>query len=286
MSKYNFFLDIQTTKEKNQKEFEKKNIRLINSKYLKELNKNENNFQDILTHTNLKKIKFNFLDYNRIHSLAKKMLELKKNNIDSTNLDGKNEKDTSLESFYDVNQKQINIKKNNSVVFIKKRPNDFIKYFNLNRSTIVTKYSYSCSQKKEKCFSCTGIKNKPNLLNNETLTYLRDNITSTKKTFFHNVNTFEINDFSFKDNISLINRKSICDLISSLVKIMNKHLTSIKAFIFNKMKQKIIMNAYKVTIDEYKLLEELKLLGVTNKIELNLFLKDVYLEIKAKNYFV
>ena len=46
------------------------------------------------------------------------------------------------------------------------------------------------------------------------------------------------------------------------------------------------MNAYKVTIDEYKLLEELKLLGVTNKIELNLFLKDVYLEIKAKNYFV
>ena len=67
---------------------------------------------------------------------------------------------------------------------------------------------------------------------------------------------------------------------------MNKHLTSIKAFIFNKMKQKIIMNEYKVTIDEYKLLEELKLLGVTNKIELNLFLKDVYLEIKAKNYFV
>ena len=64
---------------------------------------------------------------------------------------------------------------------------------------------------------------------------------------------------------------------------MNKHLLSIKALIFNNMKQKIKMKRYRVSLDEYKLLQELKLLGVTNKNELNLFLKDIFFEINGKN---
>ena len=64
---------------------------------------------------------------------------------------------------------------------------------------------------------------------------------------------------------------------------MNKHLLSIKALIFNNMKQKIKMKRYRVSLDEYKLLQDLKLLGVTNKKELNLFLKDIYFEINGKN---
>ena len=64
---------------------------------------------------------------------------------------------------------------------------------------------------------------------------------------------------------------------------MNKHLLSIKTLIFNNMKQKIKMKRYRVSLDEYKLLQDLKLLGVTNKKELNLFLKDIYFEINGKN---
>ena len=42
-------------------------------------------------------------------------------------------------------------------------------------------------------------------------------------------------------------------------------------------------NASKISLEEYKLLEELKSLGVTNKKELNILLKDIYFGIKGKN---
>ena len=40
---------------------------------------------------------------------------------------------------------------------------------------------------------------------------------------------------------------------------------------------------HKVTLEEYKLLQELKSLGVSNKKELNRLLKDIYFEIKGNN---
>ena len=49
------------------------------------------------------------------------------------------------------------------------------------------------------------------------------------------------------------------------------------------MKKHINTKIHNINQDEYKLLEELKSLGVTNKKELNLLLKDIYLEIKGKN---
>ena len=40
---------------------------------------------------------------------------------------------------------------------------------------------------------------------------------------------------------------------------------------------------HKVSFEEYRLLKELKSLGVTNINELNLLLKDIYTEMKGKN---
>ena len=283
MNKQNSYLNIQTTKESKQKELRKKNIRLINNKYFEDVKRNENIFKAIFTQTKSKKRKVTFLDNNNVPSLAKTNKKLEENNINNLHFEGKTEKDISMISFYDGSQKQINIKKNNSIAFIKKRPNDFIKDHNLNRSSIASRYSNSSFQKKDRCLSYTDVKNKQNILNNDTLSYFGGNITSTKKTLFEKVNPFSITDFSFKNKNSSLNRKSLCDLINILVKIMNKHLLSIKTLIFNNMKQKIKMKRYRVSLDEYKLLQDLKLLGVTNKKELNLFLKDIYFEINGKN---
>ena len=242
MNKYNSYLNIQTTKESKQKELRKKNIRLINNKYFEDVKRNENIFKAIFTQTKSKKRKGIFLDNNNnAPSLAKTNKKLEENNINNVFLEGKIEKDNSVISFYDGTQNQINIKKNNSIAFIKKRPNDFIKDHNLNRSSIASRYSNSSFQKKDRCLSYTNVKNKENILNNDTLSYFRGNITSTKKTRFEKVNPFSITDFSFKNKNSSLNRKSLCDLINILVKIMNKHLLSIKALIYNNMNLKIKM---------------------------------------------
>ena len=158
MNKYNSYLNIDTKKEKKRKELGKKNIRLINNKYFDELKRNENIFQTIFTQIKSKKRKVTFLDNNNnAPSLAKTNKKLEENNINNVFLEGKTEKDNSVISFYDGTQKQINIKKNNSIAFIKKRPNDFIKDHNLNRSSIASRYSNSFFQKKDRCLSYTDV---------------------------------------------------------------------------------------------------------------------------------
>ena len=207
MDKLNSYLRIQRTKEKWQKEKEKKNIKLVNFKFLNEQKKDNEKTDIVFTQRNSNKKALNFLN-NKGKSAKKSILKnkkelsnaetdrKKKNFKDKTvNIEGKMEKDNSMISLYDGTHKKVNIHKYNSIAYIKKRPNDLIKYQNLNRSTI-SKYSNNSVKVNGRCFSCTDFKNKRNILNNDdlkrTISYYKDMITSTKKALFHQVNPFVI----------------------------------------------------------------------------------------------
>ena len=298
MDKLNSYLRIQRTKEKWQKEKEKKNIKLVNFKFLNEQKKDNEKIDIVFTQRNSNKKALNFLN-NKGKSAKKSILKnkkelsnaetdrKKKNFKDKTvNIEGKMEKDNSMISLYDGTHKKVNIHKYNSIAYIKKRPNDLIKYQNLNRSTI-SKYSNNSVKVNGRCFSCTDFKNKRNIFNNDdlkrTISYYKDMITSTKKALFHQVNPFVINDFSFKDKGDFTSRNLLSNFIDVIANISYKHLIPIKRALFQYMKRKKKTKMHKVSFEEYRLLKELKSLGVTNINELNLLLKDIYTEMKGKN---
>ena len=298
MSNFNSYLNIQMTKGKKQKDIEKKNIKLVNFKFSNEHKKVNNNFDIIFTNNNPNGEELNFLK-NKVTPVKKSILKNKKYlsnaETDKKNNNSKNknvnyemdmEKDNSLISLYDGTHKKVNIHKYNSIAYIKKRPNDLIKYQNLNRSTI-TKYSYTSVKTNGRCFSCTDFKNGRNILNNDdlkrTISFYKDMIVTTKKALFQHINPFNIKDFSFKDKEDILNRNTQSNFLNALTNILNKHILSIKLTFFQYMKRRIKMQIHKISMEEYKLLKELKSLGVTNKKELNLLLKDIYYEMKGKN---
>ena len=287
MSKYNSFLATIMPKENKSKEPSKKIVKLINLKYLHELKKNDKDFQIVFTQKNSGNRNINFLHNKEILSCAKTFRKFRETK--TVCCEEKLEKDNSMISFYDGTQKKISTNKNNSIIaYTKKWPNDLIKSHNLNRSTIISKYSNSSSLKeKGRCFSCTNNKNKSNVLINYNLrrnaSFYNDNITSVKRTLFQTVNPFIINDFSFKDKNDYINRKALLELIDAIAKIEKSKLLSMKALFFQNLRIIMNNNASKISLEEYKLLEELKSLGVTNKKELNILLKDIYFGIKGKN---
>lgn len=287
MNKYNSYLIMMLTKEKRQKELAKKNIKLINCKYINEKAKDDN-IKIIFTQKNSNKRNFNLLNNKETLSGAKTSKRIVKINNNTVNYDERTNKDFSMVSFYDGTHNKMNINKNNSIAYTKKRPNDLIKNQNLNRSTIVSKYSNSNLKINGRCFSCTNIKNKANILVNDNLkrnvSFYKGNITSTKNELFQEVNPFEVNNFSFKNRDDFLTRKVLSELINTILNIMKKRLLSIKIFLFRNMKNKMKMNSHIVSHEEYKLLEELKSLGVNNKKELNQLLKDIYFEITGKNY--
>ena len=287
MSKYNSFLATIMPKENKSKEPSKKIVKLINLKYLHELKKNDKDFQIVFTQKNSGNRNINFLHNKEILSCAKTFRKFRETK--TVCCEEKLEKDNSMISFYDGTQKKINTNKNNSIIaYTKKRPNDLIKSHNLNRSTIISKYSNSSSLKeKGRCFSCTNNKNKSNVLINYNLrrnaSFYNDNITSVKRTLFQTVNPFIINDFSFKDKNDYVNRKALLELIDVITKIEKRKLLSMKTLFFQNLRIIMNNNVNKISLEEYKLLEELKSLGVTNKKELNILLKDIYFGIKGKN---
>ena len=298
MSKFNSYLNIQMTKGKKQKDIEKKNIKLVNFKFSNEHKKVNNNFDIIFTNNNPNGEELNFLK-NKVTPVKKSILknkkylsnaetDKKKNNSKNKNVNYEMdmEKDNSLISLYDGTHKKVNIHKYNSIAYIKKRPNDLIKYQNLNRSTI-TKYSFTSAKNNGRCFSCTDFKNGRNIFNNDdlkrTISYYNDMIVSTKKALFQRINPFNIKDFSFKDKGNSINKKILSNFLNVIINILNKRISSSKLIFFQYMKRRIKKKIYKITMEDYKLLKELKSLGVTNKKELNLLLKDIYYEMKGKN---
>ena len=287
MSKYNSFLATIMPKENMSKEPSKKIAKIINLKYLHELKKNDKDFQIVFTQKNSGNRNINFLHNKEILSCAKTFRKFRETK--TVCCEEKLEKDNSMISFYDGTQKKISTNKNNSIIaYTKKWPNDLIKSHNLNRSTIISKYSNSSSLKeKGRCFSCTNNKNKSNMLINYNLrrnaSFYNDNITSVKRTLFQTVNPFIINDFSFKDKNDYINRKALLELIDEITKIEKRKLLSMKTLFFQNLRIIMNNNARKISLEEYKLLEELKSLGVTNKKELNILVKDIYFGIKGKN---
>lgn len=299
MNKLNSYLSMEKTKEKKKKEIETKKIKIVNFKISNEPKRNNNNFQINFTHRNSNKRNINFSD-NRGWSTRKSTLKNKKT-LDYEDIDNKilntkintvyNEdqfdKNISMISFYDDTKKKIKIHKFNSIAYIKKRPNDLIKNNNLNRSTINSKYINSSLKRNGRCYSCTNVKHRANMLNNDTIkgkvSFYRDIIDATKKSSFKKVNPFINKDFSFKDKEDFLERKILSEFVGKMNQIINKNLNPLKVFLIGYLKKNMKMKMYKVSFQEFKLLEELKSLGVTNKNQLNLFLKDIYFEIKGKN---
>ena len=228
-----------------------KKIKLINLKFSHELKKKDNDFQIVFNQKNTNNRNITFLNNKETLSGSK---TYRKFGISKTV--EKLEKDNSMISLYDGTHKKISIHKTNSTAYIKKRPNDLIKSNNLNRSSIVSKYPNNSSIKENgRCFSCTNIKNKANLLNNDNLkgdiSFYQDNITSTKKKLFQKVNPFIINDFSFKEKDDFLNRKEIQELNNTILKIVKKRLITVKALFFQNMKRRMKNQACEVSLDEY-----------------------------------
>ena len=298
MSNFNSYLKIQMEKGKRQKDMERKNIKIVNFKFLNEHKKNNEKFDIVFTNKNSNNKEIDFLKDKGTtakKSILKNKKEMtnaetdkKKNNTKNKTVsyDRNMEKDTSMINLCDGAHKKENIHKYNSIAYIKKRPNDLIKYQNLNRSTI-TKYSYTSAKTNGRCFSCTDFKNGRNILNNDdlkrTVSFYKDMIVTTKKALFQHINPFDIKDFSFKDKEDILNRNAQSNFLNSLINIFNKHMLSIKLIFFKYMKRGINMKIHKISLEEYKLLNELKSLGVSNKKELNLLLKDIYYEMRGKN---
>lgn len=255
----------------------KKNIKLLNNKYLKEVKIN-------LTQKNSNKRNINFSINNNTLSNAKTIKEIDETQNDLY-IEERTEKENTMISFYDGTHKQLDIYKNNSIAYTRKRPNDYIKNNNLNRSTIASKNSMNSFTKNGRCASCINIKNKINISNNDNLkrnnSFYKDNNNSTKTTEFQKVNPFEINDFSFKNSEDKLNNEELSEFIDKVVETIKSHLMSLKVILFNNMKNIMKRNTYEISSEEYKLLEELKTLGVSNIKELNLLLKEIYLEIKG-----
>ena len=113
MNKFNSYLDLQRTREKRQKAHDKKNIKLVNFKFLEEPKRNKMNFDIVFTQRNLNKKNINFL--NNKGTSGRKGILKNKNELTNVETDKKisqdktkalyyvekTQKDNSMISFYD-----------------------------------------------------------------------------------------------------------------------------------------------------------------------------------------
>lgn len=172
----------------------------------------------------------------------------------------------------------------NSLAYIKKRPNDLIKNQNSDNdnSTINNQFLRNSYKIKGRCLSYNNINNSHNILNNNDIkgNDIDNNKSNTIIPFGY---PFETKNEKIDKNIKIfsVNSGNKNILCNSILKIIKKHLISDKIIFFNKIFKKNKM--YEVSYEEYKFLEELKSLGVTNKKELNLLLKDIFISIKGND---
>ena len=195
-----------------------------------------------------------------------------------------------IQSYKHYNKKSI-YQRYNSLAYIKKRPNDLIKIkssennYSLIRNK--SKYLRNSFKMKGRYLSCTSMKYNINILNYNDKE--GDEIINnfSKKSFIpvsypyiskNEHNEKNVNYFSAKKQSKLLKK---IFFVNSIFNILKKNLINNKIIFFKKLKdsQKALM--YEVSFKEYKFLEELKALGVTNKKELNFLLKDIYISIKG-----
>ena len=221
------------------------------------------------------------------------------NNIPITNKPLYNNNNQNNNKIPQYNKIQINKRKYqrcNSVAYIKKRPNDLMRIQNYeNNSVIYNKFLQTTLKTKGRCLSCSNMKKKIDLLNNNNIIskFDIDNNNSSKKSLIplsytlipknEIKNDRKVNNFTVKRQKNILNKKLGINFCKNIINIMKKHLLSDKIVFFKKIKNIKNIPMYEVSLEEYKFLEELKGLGVTNKKELNILLKDIYISIKGNN---
>ena len=142
---------------------------------------------------------------------------------------------------------------------------------------------------KGRCLSCRNMKNSFNILNYYEIEENSLNENSLKKNYFPESYPFipnkekkdnNVNPFVVKIQNKLLHNNIFCNSIFNVVK---KHLLLHKIIFFKNIQSARKGLLYEVTFEEYKFLEELKALGVTNKKELNLLMKDIFISIKGND---
>lgn len=170
----------------------------------------------------------------------------------------------------------------NSLAYIKKRPNDLIKIqIGDNNNMINNKISKDENKIKVRCLSCSNMRiPKNNDINEKNINTSRNNFVPLSYNFAtkKGIKERNVRNFSVKKQNKILNKNIFC---KSIFKVLKNHLLSKKIIFLKNLKMKNPELMYKVTLEEYKFLEELKALGVTNKNELNSLLKDIYMSIKG-----
>ena len=246
------------------------------NKYINYKNSNEKTLYTSLNKMNISSHKNNNCSLYLNDIVVKKNKILVKNQKEIIN------NDIQSNNYYNKKRKY---QRCNSLAYTKKRPNDLIKFQNSdnnNNSNIYNQYLINCDKIKGRCLSYNNLKNTYNLINNDDIEGNGNDNNLSKK-----IMPFS---YPFESKIEKIERKtkkfSVIQrnknmFINIIINVIKKYLISNKIIFFKQLCKK--NNIYEVSFEEYKFLEELKALGVTNKKELNLLLKDIYISIKGNN---
>lgn len=199
-----------------------------------------------------------------------------------------NNNNNEIQSYTHFNKKS-KYQRCNSLAYIKKRPKDLIKIKSSEKNNSLTSHKFlrNTIQMKGRCLSCTNIKNNINILNNKDIGGNEINNNTSKKPAFPATYPFapkkekietDVNKFSMKKQDKILNKNIFAN---SIFNVINKNLANSKKIFFKKIKETKKAVMYEVSFEEYKFLEELKGLGVTNTKELNSLLKDIFVSIKG-----
>ena len=203
------------------------------------------------------------------------------------NKNNKNNKNiiTNREASTATNKKS-NYQRCNSMAYIKKRPNDLTKsrYCDNTINNTLLRNSFKM---KGRCLSCTNIIKKFNISYNDQD---ENFINNTTKNSFLPINyhyQYKLNNEMKEDHVNsfyiknehnkFLTKNIICNKILNMMK---KIILSSKISFFKKLKTLREIYIYEVSFEEFKFLEELKHLGVTNKKQLNILLEDIYMSVK------
>ena len=299
MKKTNYYFYNQATKEKNRKNNENDKQFTSNKQYIYDYKRNyfqlpysatynENEIIVNFPKRNIPNKKLESSEINKInisehlnHKYFYSTMNI--NNIPLNNKEISQKKaviNNSISSYNNC-QKKTNYQRCNSIAYIKKRPNDLIKSQNSNNNSMTNnKFLRNSYKMKGRCLSCSNIKLSNNIVE-------KDFDNSSKKLFLPLSYTFmpkteikerTIKKFSTQYQNELLNGNHFCQIIFKVIK---HNLLSNKRIFFKNIKSTKSALMYEVSSEEYKFLEELKALGVTNKKELNSLLKDIYISIKG-----
>lgn len=300
MNEINSYLYNQSTRDKYRKNDDKKED-ISNRNYLN--NNKRNNFQSPFLSANNQNdliiylTKNKKLTKNQVNSTNNKINISEKfnhkyfyssmniNNISTKNQNNNISKNEVNNHNFDIqlynnSPKKKKYQRCNSLAYIKKRPNDLIK-IQIGDNKINNKFSKDENKIKVRCLSCSNMRiPKNNDIGEKNINTSRNVFVPLSYSFAtkNGIKERNILNFSVKKQNKILNKNVFC---KSIFKVIKNHLLSKKIIFLKNIKIKKPELMYEVTLEEYKFLEDLKALGVTNKNELNSLLKDIYISIKG-----